>query len=344
MIQKEKDKWLGQQLASGGLADSVAATVAAREGKICGAGLEIATIVNDWRSQAAGGMETALLLWEACCIPSLLHGAGTWVDIRPATVRKLNSLQQWFLRLVLQVGPGAPLASLGWETGTIDMQLRVWKKKLLLVLHLRGLGEGTLAGRVYREQVAKGWPGLAKEAKVICQKLGIEDCNTANLTTTLDKIHYKKLVKEAVIKKNESILRGLAEGKRKCLKIMNGKYGKKNYISESLIGDVRKWYRTRVGLLPFAGNYSHDRRFARTEWMCRCAEAKEDEPHLRSGECPAYSDILERYTNLDDDKELVEYFQEVLMRRDKIDSINEEERREEEERAVGRGGSTADAC
>jgi hypothetical protein len=86
-------KWLGKQLSAGGLADSVAATVAAREGKIRGAGLEIANIVNDWRSQAAGGMETALVLWEACCVPSLLHGAGSWTEISKATEKKLNSLQ-----------------------------------------------------------------------------------------------------------------------------------------------------------------------------------------------------------------------------------------------------------
>jgi hypothetical protein len=334
MIQKEKDKWLGQQLASGGLADSVAATVAAREGKIRGAGLEIANIVNDWRSQAAGGMETALLLWEACCIPSLLHGAGTWVDITRATERKLNMLQQWFLRLVLQVGPGAPLASLCWETGTVDMKLRIWKEKLMLVLHLRGLGERTLAGSVYKEQVARGWPGLAKEAKEICVKLKIEDCNSANITTTLDKSHYKRIIKEAIIKKNESILRGEAEGKTKCIKIMKDKYGKKTYMSESLIGEVRKWYRTRVGMLPFAGNYTHDKRFARTDWMCRCETSKENEPHLRSGECPIYNDLIEKYTNLDDDKELLNYFQEVIKRRDMIDDINEEEKREEEERAA----------
>ena len=48
------------------------------------------------------------------------------------------------------------------------------------------LGVDTLAGRVYKEQVAMGWPGLAKESKEICQKLGIEDCNTANLTTIMD--------------------------------------------------------------------------------------------------------------------------------------------------------------
>ena len=68
------EKWLGQMFSAQGLADSVAKTVAARTGKIKAACLEITQIVNDWRSQAVGGMTTALVLWEACCIPSLLHG------------------------------------------------------------------------------------------------------------------------------------------------------------------------------------------------------------------------------------------------------------------------------
>ena len=87
-IMKPEFKWLGQILSSGGLAQSVAATFEAREGKICRACLEIVQIVNDWKSQAVGGMETALLLWESCCIPSLLHGAGTWTEITQVTEEK----------------------------------------------------------------------------------------------------------------------------------------------------------------------------------------------------------------------------------------------------------------
>ena len=86
--EKQEEKWLGQYISGLGLADSVAKTVEAREGKIKGACMEIASIVNDWRATVAGGMETALLLWEACCIPSLLHGAGTWVDMSRETERR----------------------------------------------------------------------------------------------------------------------------------------------------------------------------------------------------------------------------------------------------------------
>ena len=137
--EKQVAKWLGQQLSSAGLADSVEQTVLARQGKIRGACLEVVNIVNDWRSQVAGGMETALVLWELCCVPSLLHGAGTWVEITPGTEKRLNSIQQDFLRSVYQVGPGAPLASLCWDTMTLDMCLRVWLEKVMMIVHIRSL-------------------------------------------------------------------------------------------------------------------------------------------------------------------------------------------------------------
>jgi hypothetical protein len=124
-------------------------------------------------------------------------------------------------------------------------------------------------------------------------------------------------------------LREQAKGKTKCQKIIQDKYGKKAYISNSLIGDVRQCYRTRVGLLPFAGNYSHDKRFAKTNWLCRCQESKEDEQHLMSGKCPAYNDIFEKYDNLDDDGNLVNYFKDVLERRELMDKLEEEEEEEE---------------
>ena len=67
-------------------------TFLAREGKIREACVDIAKIVNDWRARVGGVMATALILLEACCIPSLLHGAGTWTEIPMALEKKLNKL------------------------------------------------------------------------------------------------------------------------------------------------------------------------------------------------------------------------------------------------------------
>ena len=172
---KDKFKWLGQIFSTEGLAESAAETVNAREGKIRGACLEITSIVNDWRAKVVGGMETALVLWELCCLPSLLHGAGTWTNISAATEKHLNKIQNWYLRLVLQVGPGASLAALSWDFMMLDMSLRVKIEKVMLVVYIRNLEGTTLARRIYEEQK----PGLA-ETSTICQYLHI-DYNQTNI-------------------------------------------------------------------------------------------------------------------------------------------------------------------
>ena len=318
---KDADKWLGQQLSTGGLAESVAATVEKREAKIKGAALEIATIVNDWRAEAAGGMNTALLLWEACLVPSLLQGASTWVEVSEKTVKKLNSLQQWFLRLILQVGPGTPVAALGWETGVLDMKLRIYQEKLALISHIKSMDEKSLASQMYREQLEKGWPGLAKEAKEICEELEIEDINTSTLT----KSEFKRLIKGAIRTKNEAILKEMAHEKSKCKNIMKEDYGRKEYMNEMKIEDVRFMFKGRVGLLPFAGNYENDKKFSRTNWLCRCGE-KEKEAHITSGNCPIYDDIWEKRGDLENNEDLVKFFSAVLERRDLLDQLEEDER------------------
>ena len=303
MKVKQVDKWLGQYISSKGLADSVSEMVAAREGKIRGACLEVAQIVNDWRSHTAGGMVTASLLWEVCCVPSLLHGAGTWVEISPETELRLNKIQQWFWRLVLQVGPGAPLASLAWDTACLDMKLRVYIEKLMLILHLRSLGEGALAHFMYQEQRTEGWPGLAAETEEICREIEVESCNV----TVCDKKEYRKIVTELCHRKNEQMLRKMGEGKEKCSRMEGESYGKKKYIEMKSVKEVRRWYRTRYGQQPFAGNFSKDKKYAKSNWLCRCQEVREKEIHITSGDCPVYSDIRQKYSSFDSDEDLVSW-------------------------------------
>ena len=78
-----------------------------------------------------------------------MMSAGTWVEISAQTERTLNSLQCWFVRLILQVGPGAPKASLLWDFGILDMRLRIWLEKIMLMLHVRRLDDESLARKVY---------------------------------------------------------------------------------------------------------------------------------------------------------------------------------------------------
>jgi hypothetical protein len=336
--ETDSDKWLGQYMSAGGLSDSVLKTVEAREGKIKGACLEIAAILEDWRAQAVGGIETALLLWEACAIPSLLSGAGTWVEISPATERRLESLQNWFLRLILRVGPGCPVASLRWETGVLSMKLRIWVEKIMLVRHIRSLSKETLARKIYEEQKDQKLPGLAKETAVICQELGIGNVNEEVFNTSTKE--YRGFVLRQCRLKDETCLREMAQGKEKCVRIMAEEYGKKEYISTEPLSSVRQHFYSRVQMQPFGGNYTKDRRFQKSNWMCKCEQERENESHLLSGDCPVYGDINEGFENLGEDRQLVAFFTDVLARRDQL----EREEREEEERAEAAGQSAADSA
>ena len=203
------------------------------------------------------------------------------------------------------------MASLTWETGVMDMGLRVDFEKIKLVLHIKSLDESTLAKKMYNEQKENDWPGLAKETSKLCEKLNVEDVNK----TIMDKKQYIETVKNALEEKDKEIITTLAANKEKVNKIMKEPYGKKEYVKEKNIKEAREIFKTRVGLQPFAGNFSNDRRFARTEWLCFCLGAREEEHHLTGGQCPIYGDLVGMHGNLEDNDNLVGLFQAILRRR-----------------------------
>ena len=54
-------------------------------------------------------------------------------------------------------------------------------------------------------------------------------------------------------------------------------------------------------------------------------EQREEESHLLEGSCTVYGDIRERYGDLEDDDDLVDFFNEILARREELDARGLEE-------------------
>ena len=129
--------------------------------------------------------------------------------LAPGPKGNREKIQYWGLRLFLQVGPGTPLASLLWDSGALEMSLRIKIEKIMLVLHIRGLSPKSLANKIYEEQIVQNWPGLAMETKQICEELELEDCNT----TLQERRAYKILLMAACHRSNERCLRLMAKGK-----------------------------------------------------------------------------------------------------------------------------------
>ena len=95
------------------------------------------------------------------------------------------------------------MAGLLWDACLLDMGLRVWREKIMLMLHVRRLDENTLAHRMYRKKRDNSWPGLAEETQSTCEQLEVESVHT----TGLDVQAYRKIVTKACHRLNELRLR-----------------------------------------------------------------------------------------------------------------------------------------
>ena len=101
----------------------------------------------------------------------------------------------------------------------------------------------------------------------------------------------------------------------KCARIKNEAYGKKSSISSKNIEESKKWLKMRWGLQDFAGNYSHDKRFAKQK-LALCKTDQEEKGHIVAGRCEVYEDLRTQFGDLREAQNLVKYFQAVLDRRD----------------------------
>ena len=306
--EKVSDKWLGDTFHQDGLAASVMATVLEREPKIKAACYEAAAIVEDWRAQCLGGFCSAMDLFELAILPTLLYNASTWVEINGATIERLENLQLFFVRLILRVPKGTPKIALRSETGLLSMRLRIAKMKCMLILHIRGLAENSMARMVYEEQRVNNWPGLPAEVSKLCTELNIEDANE----TLLSKAMFKKEIEGACrdLDKKE-MMEGMV-GRTKLQGLISGDFELKDYMQQKSLKDVRDTFRTRVQLVEgIKGNFKN--RYREEDRCCNGCEVAEDtQPHVLI--CEAYSDLREgKYLKRDAD--MVEYFREVLARR-----------------------------
>ena len=191
--RKVSDKYIGQIIHEGGLTDSVLATIRERTDKIKAAIYLTKTIIETYEIQGVGCMMAARTLWERAIVPSLLHGAGTWVGSSEETDKLCEELQLLFWRTVLQVPKSTPKVMLRAETLSLQMKQRVWMMKLMLAQSILNK-KTSLAEAVYKEQLRMNLKGLSTEVEDICENIGIKNIN--------EQLESKENVEEAIFYHN----------------------------------------------------------------------------------------------------------------------------------------------
>ena len=281
--RKVSDKYLGQILHEDGLEASVKATIEDRTGKIKGAIFLTKTIIETHQMQGIGAMAAAKTLWEGAIVPSLLHGAGTWIGSSKETDNICEELQLLFWRTVYQVPKGTPKVMLRTQSTSMKIKQRIWKMKLLLARKILSQ-EKSLAKEIYTEQMKNDWPGLAQEVKDICQEIGIDNINEVEVTKEeLDEAIYYHNYKEMKLevcsyKKLESIknedFRDLPE-----------------YMHDRSIENARMAFRIKSGMvnkikMNFKGSY-------KPNLTCEKCEMGENETQCHTMICPGWAEERE---------------------------------------------------
>ena len=302
---KDKDKYLGDIIHKDGLEASIAATIEDRVGKITASMHEIKAIMDDYRMQALGGMMGALDLWNLAVVPSLLNNCSTWIGMTSRQEQKLEQLQEQFIRLMMEVPVSTPKVALRAETGLLSMKHRVWGEKLNLIMAIQRT-KG-LANLLYQEQVYQDWPGLAVETRNICEILGMTDVNQ----NALKKTDIAKAIKTH-------------DGKEIVQKMM--KYEKvdkikdddptmpKEYLETRSIADCRMLFRLRTEMVDLKDNMRG--RYKGYNTNCEACQENVPESQTHVMVCSSYRDIRVG-KDLSDNRDLVKYYREVLLRREK---------------------------
>ena len=105
-------------------------------------------------------------------------------------------------------------------------------------------------------------------------------------------------------------------------------------MNKDTIEKVTHIFKSRVGLFPFAGNCSIDKKYMmRSNWMRGCRE-KETENHITTGACPIYENIWRKKGNVKSADDVLQFLSAVPLRRGSLDRLEKEQRE-----AVGGGVS-----
>ena len=228
-----------------------------------------------------------------------------WVGISEESILQLESIQNLFLRTLLETPFSTPKPAMKWETGVLSMKTRIMQNKLVFINAIKHLDDDCLAKQIYDEQVYNKWPGLAKECSIFCSDLGLPDitqmCYSKNV--------WKGMVKKASLTFEKECLNKCIDNYKKLVDLRDVPYGLKDYIKTNNIKSARLMFSEKSKMIDAKMNYKNDPRYKQQAWKCDSCGDLEDQSHLRI--CKAYQQVRNKL-NLDNPNDLVQYFQEVM--------------------------------
>ena len=308
---KVKDAYLGDIIHEEGLGKSIEATIMSRYGRIFNSIIEVTAILEDFRIDTMGGMSAGLEIFELAILPSLLNNADVWIELGKTSRDKLENLQNTMFRYLFGVPESTPTPLLRFDLGSLKMEERVIKKKLLFLHHLVSLrGKNNLAGEIFEIQAQYDFPGLVTECRQFLETYDLPNIiDRNNFEVTKNK--WKNLVKTNLNLKSQQEVQNefLKYSKLIGKNLESEKLETKKYVKEMKLRDARTNFRIRSNMLNVKMNRKNDVKYANDLWKCDDCQSMDSQAHIVW--CPAYAALREG-KDLKCDTDLVKYYQQVM--------------------------------
>ena len=226
-------------------------------------------------------------------------------------IKLVEDVQELFLRNVFAVPKSVPKPAACWDTAMMMVKMRIIKNKLIFVKYLSLLNEESLATKVFTEQKLNRWPGLVAESVTYGRDFGLSPFDERQSL-----IQFKYEVKKKLSEANGDLLKAkiIKLKKLECMKMEE--YGRKDYLSNLRLDEVRTLFRKRTMMLDFKDNFRNRKDYSDDLWVCdSCERAIESQSHVLW--CPAYQELREN-KDLSSNKDLAEYMGKVLRIRNEL--------------------------
>ena len=261
----------------------------------------------------------------------LTHNADTWVKIANKTLKVLDDLFIGFCQKIFRVEVGCPRPSFYWESGTYRFNNIILQKKLLFVHHLANLSPVSLRRQMYDLQVENSLENtLHQECLEHLIQMGITNLRE------ISKWQYKRIVRKYIHTKARGELlndiqryKKLSHDKLSCEPLERKKYlstlslenaRMRFRVSSSFVQGVRTHFPRKYRPLSLSCPACSDPDASATNENARNVsvsspinQSHDNLTHILR--CGAYSDLRGESFNPSDDKELAEFFTNVVQRR-----------------------------
>lgn len=125
------------------------------------------------RAMVTGGIITGLEIWEMAVTPYILNNSETWNSLQTTALELLEDLHCQFFRNILATPRTCPTPSFAIGTGTLSMENKIIKKKLLFYHHL---SEDSFAWQICQVQTKLALPGLVQECESLISTSELPKC------------------------------------------------------------------------------------------------------------------------------------------------------------------------